>query len=194
VLIVPFLLLLSFRFSLPPFTSDSPGKYEVVLKHGGGLQTVAEWDVVPLAKSRKAKNGSSSFLPILPFSLLSFRLFVVILFVGDGMAPSMVTAARMLGHKSVNGKYQSTLTLDKSESLGLQMSASISPSPSLPTSSSPFPLCLPFLSWSRRHNQLSSSREQETYLFFSSFLLSLPSVQLTRSTLTSPTPPTRPRR
>jgi hypothetical protein len=34
----------------------SPGKYEVVLKHGGGLETIAEWEVKTLAESRKAKN------------------------------------------------------------------------------------------------------------------------------------------
>ena len=33
----------------------------------------------------------------------------------------MITAARLLGHKSVNGKYQSTLQLDKFPVLGHQM-------------------------------------------------------------------------
>ncbi|GAA6023667.1 hypothetical protein JCM10207_008742 [Rhodosporidiobolus poonsookiae] len=48
------------------------------------MEALAEWEVKPLADCRKASN--------------------VILFIGDGMAPSMVTAARLLGYKSVSGK------------------------------------------------------------------------------------------
>ncbi|GAA5851374.1 hypothetical protein JCM9279_001122 [Rhodotorula babjevae] len=83
----------------------NPGEYELKLKYNGGSETVAHWTVLPLAESRKAKN--------------------VILFVGDGMAPSMVTAARLLGHKTVNGKYKSKLQLDESEGFGMQMTHSL---------------------------------------------------------------------
>ncbi|GAA5868436.1 hypothetical protein JCM8547_006275 [Rhodosporidiobolus lusitaniae] len=86
-------------------TLYNPGTYEVVLKHGGGLETVAEWTVVPLAEKKLAKN--------------------VILFIGDGMAPAMVTAARLMGHTSINGKYQSQLRLDSAPGFGMQMTHSI---------------------------------------------------------------------
>ena len=34
----------------------------------------------------------------------------VILFIGDGMPQSAITAARLLAHKQINGKYQSTVS------------------------------------------------------------------------------------
>lgn len=37
------------------------------------------------------------------------------------MTTNMITAARLLAHKSINGKYQSTLQLDKFPTLGHQM-------------------------------------------------------------------------
>ncbi|GAA6023709.1 hypothetical protein JCM10207_008758, partial [Rhodosporidiobolus poonsookiae] len=86
-------------------TLFNPGTYELKLEYNGGMETLAEWEVKPLADCRKAKN--------------------VILFIGDGMAPSMVTAARLLGHKSVNGKYQSQLKLDSAPGFGMQMTHSI---------------------------------------------------------------------
>ncbi|GAA5944718.1 alkaline phosphatase [Sporobolomyces koalae] len=82
-----------------------PGDYYVKLKYNGGMETVAKWTVLPVAQKRKAKN--------------------VILMIGDGMAPSMITAARMIGHKTINGKYQSLMALDKSEGLGIQMTHSL---------------------------------------------------------------------
>ena len=78
-----------------------PGEWTAVLKYNGGSQTVAKWTVLPLSEKRLAKN--------------------VILFVGDGMAPAMVTAARLLGHKTVNGQYQTKLMLDSPESFGMQV-------------------------------------------------------------------------
>lgn len=70
----------------------SPGTYELVLKHGGGLETLAEWEVKPLADCKKAKNvRSRPFRPLPPRPFLTALLLLqVILFVGDGMAPSMV--------------------------------------------------------------------------------------------------------
>ncbi|KAH8201616.1 hypothetical protein TruAng_004222 [Truncatella angustata] len=82
-----------------------PGTYTVTLHYYGGETTTAEWVVRPLATSKKAKN--------------------VILFIGDGMTTNMITAARLLGHKSINGKYQSTLQLDKFPVVGHQMTHSI---------------------------------------------------------------------
>jgi alkaline phosphatase len=41
------------------------------------------------------------------------------------MTTNMITAARLLGHKSINGKYQSTLQLDKFPVLGHQMTHSL---------------------------------------------------------------------
>jgi hypothetical protein len=40
---------------------------------------------------------------------------------GDGMTTNMITAARLIAHKSINGKYQSTLQMDKFPVLGHQM-------------------------------------------------------------------------
>ncbi|PHH53731.1 Alkaline phosphatase 4 [Ceratocystis fimbriata CBS 114723] len=60
-----------------------PGEYEVTPTYYNGETTVANWVVHPISSDRKAKN--------------------VILFIGDGMTTSMITAARMLGHKSING-------------------------------------------------------------------------------------------
>jgi hypothetical protein len=37
------------------------------------------------------------------------------------MTTNMITAARLLGHKSINGKYQSTMQLDKFPVVGHQM-------------------------------------------------------------------------
>ncbi|KKF93605.1 Alkaline phosphatase [Ceratocystis platani] len=86
-----------------------PGEYEVTLTYYNGETTVANWVVRPIYSDRKAKN--------------------VILFIGDGMTTSMasfsITAARMLAHKSVNGKYQSHMAMDSFPVLGHQMTHSI---------------------------------------------------------------------
>lgn len=82
-----------------------PGEYVVTLKYYDGETTEAEWVVRPLAETKKAKN--------------------VILFIGDGMTTNMITAARLLGHKSINGKYQSLLALDDFPVVGHQMTHSI---------------------------------------------------------------------
>jgi alkaline phosphatase len=37
----------------------------------------------------------------------------VLFFIGDGMTISMQTAARLIAHKSINGKYQSLLQMDQ---------------------------------------------------------------------------------
>ncbi|TEA22273.1 Alkaline phosphatase H [Colletotrichum sidae] len=82
-----------------------PGEYKVTLAYYDGKTTTANWVVRPLATEKKAKN--------------------VIFFIGDGMTTNMVTAARLLGHKSINGKYQSSLALDKFPVIGHQMTHSI---------------------------------------------------------------------
>ncbi|OIW30378.1 alkaline phosphatase [Coniochaeta ligniaria NRRL 30616] len=83
-----------------------PGNYVVTLSaYNGAKVTKATWTVRPLAAAKKAKN--------------------VILFIGDGMTTNMITAARLLSHKMVNGKYQSLLQLDKFPVIGHQMSHSI---------------------------------------------------------------------
>jgi alkaline phosphatase len=71
------------------------------LTYYDGSTTVAEWLVRPLAEAKRAKN--------------------VILFIGDGMTTNMITAARLIGHKSVNGKYKSRLAMDGFPVLGHQM-------------------------------------------------------------------------
>ncbi|KAK8047012.1 alkaline phosphatase [Apiospora saccharicola] len=79
-----------------------PGKYTVTLNYYDGQKTTAEWVVRHLATQKKAKN--------------------IILFIGDGMTTNMITAARLLGHKTINGKYQSNLQLDHFPVIGHQMS------------------------------------------------------------------------
>ncbi|OTA91490.1 hypothetical protein M434DRAFT_76138 [Hypoxylon sp. CO27-5] len=82
-----------------------PGNYVVTLSYYDDQTTTANWVVRPLATQKKAKN--------------------VILFIGDGMTTNMITAARLLGHKSINGKYQSLLQMDQFPVLGHQMTHSI---------------------------------------------------------------------
>lgn len=102
-----------------------PGTYTVTLSYYDGEETTAEWTVRPIANERKAKN--------------------VIFFIGDGMTTNMVcaffrgvyenslltsiasqiTAARLLGHASINGKYQSLLKMDDFPVIGHQMTHSI---------------------------------------------------------------------
>lgn len=65
----------------------------MVLTYNGGMTTEATWEVLPLSDCKKAKN--------------------VIVFIGDGMATSMVSAARLLAHKTVNGRYQSRMKMDE---------------------------------------------------------------------------------
>ncbi|KAL2197497.1 alkaline phosphatase [Corynascus similis CBS 632.67] len=82
-----------------------PGEYTVKLKYYNGKTTTAKWTVRPLATKKKAKN--------------------VIFFIGDGMTTNMITAARLLGHKTVNGRYQSLLAIDDFPVLGHQMTHSV---------------------------------------------------------------------
>jgi len=81
-----------------------PGEYEATLSYNG-TTTVASWLVRDLSEVRKAKN--------------------VLLFIGDGMTTNMITAARLIGHKSVNGRYQSLMAMDQFPTLGHQMTHSI---------------------------------------------------------------------
>ncbi|KAF2131890.1 alkaline phosphatase-like protein [Dothidotthia symphoricarpi CBS 119687] len=82
-----------------------PGEYTATLHYNNGSSTKATWLVRDLAEERKAKN--------------------IIFFIGDGMTTNMITAARLIGHKSINGKYQSTMAMDKFPVLGHQMTHSI---------------------------------------------------------------------
>jgi alkaline phosphatase len=81
------------------------GEYVATLTYNGGSETVASWVVRDLDEVRKAKN--------------------VLLFIGDGMTTNMITAARLIGHKTVNGRYQSKMALDKFPVLGHQMTHSL---------------------------------------------------------------------
>ncbi|RDA89998.1 hypothetical protein CP533_2687 [Ophiocordyceps camponoti-saundersi (nom. inval.)] len=83
---------------------DKSGTYEVTLRYYGGQETKAQWTVRPRAE-KKAKN--------------------VILFIGDGMTTNMITAARLLAHSNINGRYQSRMRMDEFPVLGHQMTHSI---------------------------------------------------------------------
>ncbi|KAK4104757.1 alkaline phosphatase-like protein [Parathielavia hyrcaniae] len=82
-----------------------PGDYTVTLKYYDGKTTTAKWTVRPLATQKRAKN--------------------VIFFIGDGMTTNMITAARLLAHQSVNGRYKSQLAMDDFPVIGHQMTHSI---------------------------------------------------------------------
>lgn len=82
-----------------------PGEYVATLNYYGTQKTVANWVVRKMPTKRRAKN--------------------VILFVGDGMTTNMITAARLIAHKSVNGKYLTKMALDKFPVLGHQMTHSM---------------------------------------------------------------------
>lgn len=82
-----------------------PGEYEATLSYYGNQKTVANWLVRDLPTKRRAKN--------------------VILFVGDGMTTNMITAARLIAHRSINGKYMTKMALDRFPVLGHQMTHSM---------------------------------------------------------------------
>ncbi|KAM5476061.1 hypothetical protein MauCBS54593_000744 [Microsporum audouinii] len=84
---------------------DRPGMYEAVLTYYNGKKTTATWEVKELRTRRRAKN--------------------VILFIGDGMTTNMITAARLMAHQSINGKYQTKMQMDQFPILGHQMTHSM---------------------------------------------------------------------
>ncbi|TKA51403.1 hypothetical protein B0A49_10191, partial [Cryomyces minteri] len=82
-----------------------PGEYVATLTYNNGTKTTANWLVRSMAEVRKSKN--------------------VILFIGDGMTTNMITAARLIGHKSVNGRYKSRMMMDQFPVLGHQHTLSL---------------------------------------------------------------------
>ena len=81
-----------------------PGEYEATLSYNG-TTTTAYWTVRDLSEARRTQN--------------------VLLFIGDGMTTNMITAARLIAHKQVNGRYQSLMAMDQFPVLGHQMTHSI---------------------------------------------------------------------
>ncbi|OCK92351.1 putative extracellular phytase [Cenococcum geophilum 1.58] len=82
-----------------------PGEYTATLTYNNGTKTNASWLVRDLSQVRKTKN--------------------IILFIGDGMTTNMITAARLIAHKTVNGRYQTKMMMDQFPVLGHQMTHSI---------------------------------------------------------------------
>ena len=78
-----------------------PGEYVATLSYYDGSKTEATWLVRDEGQKRKAKN--------------------VILFIGDGMTSAMITAARLIAHQTINGKYTSKLQMDKFPVVGHQV-------------------------------------------------------------------------
>lgn len=78
-----------------------PGNYIATLTYQGGQSTVANWTVRDIPTTRRAKNA--------------------IMFIGDGMTTNMITAARLIAHQTINGKYQSLMAMDKFPVLGHQV-------------------------------------------------------------------------
>lgn len=81
------------------------GTYTATLTYSNGAKTTAEWLVRDLDEVAKTKN--------------------VVLFIGDGMTTNMISAARLIAHKTVNGRYQSLLQMDRFPVIGHQMTHSI---------------------------------------------------------------------
>ena len=81
------------------------GTYTATLTYNNGSKTTAEWLVRDLETVAKTKN--------------------VVLFIGDGMTTNMISAARLIAHQTVNGRYQSRLQMDQFPVLGHQMTHSI---------------------------------------------------------------------
>ena len=81
------------------------GEYTATLTYNNGTTTTASWLVRDLATVRKTKN--------------------IILFIGDGMTTNMITAARLIAHKQVNGRYQTRMQMDQFPVLGHQMTHSL---------------------------------------------------------------------
>lgn len=94
-----------------------PGEYVATLHYYNDTQTVANWLVRPLQEQKRAKNVIL-FIGKLAKSLSEE---IVNRFRGDGMTTNMITAARLIGHKSINGKYQTTMQMDKFPVVGHQM-------------------------------------------------------------------------
>ena len=82
-----------------------PGEYKACLTYNDGSTTEAYWTVKDIDEVRKTKN--------------------VLLFIGDGMTTNMITAARLIAHKQINGRYQSTMAMDKFPVVGHQMTHSL---------------------------------------------------------------------
>ncbi|KAL9125871.1 MAG: hypothetical protein Q9217_004984 [Psora testacea] len=82
-----------------------PGEYTATLTYYNGSKSTASWLVRDLATVRKTKN--------------------IVLFIGDGMTTNMITAARLIAHKSINGRYQSRMQMDQFPVLGHQMTHSL---------------------------------------------------------------------
>ena len=81
------------------------GEYTATLTYNNGTKTTASWLVRDLATVRRTKN--------------------IVLFIGDGMTTNMITAARLIAHKSINGRYQSKMQMDQFPVLGHQMTHSL---------------------------------------------------------------------
>ncbi|KIW18028.1 hypothetical protein PV08_02315 [Exophiala spinifera] len=82
-----------------------PGNYIATLNYRNGSQTYANWTVRDIAPQRKAKN--------------------IVMFIGDGMTTNMITAARLIAHQQINGKYQTKMAMDSFPVLGHQMTHSL---------------------------------------------------------------------
>ena len=95
-----------------------PGKYTAKLQYYNDSETVARWVVRESAYKRQAKNvlffiGDGAVLPVTCNSTSTFLQNIV-----AGMTQAMITAARMIAHKTINGRYQSLMQMDQMEALG----------------------------------------------------------------------------
>ncbi|KAL8979928.1 MAG: hypothetical protein Q9205_004859 [Flavoplaca limonia] len=83
-----------------------PGDYTATLTYNNGSKTTASWLVRDLVQVKKTKN--------------------IVLFIGlERMTTNMISAARLIAHQTVNGRYQSRMQMDQFPVLGHQMTHSI---------------------------------------------------------------------
>lgn len=97
-------------------TTADKRQFEISL-HRGGLRTVSS--LLKFSKGGQVHPPPTLTLTSRP---LLTRSFTAVLFIGDGMTTNMITAARLIAHQSINGKYQSLMAMDQFPALGHQVS------------------------------------------------------------------------
>ncbi|KAL8677284.1 MAG: hypothetical protein Q9186_006271 [Xanthomendoza sp. 1 TL-2023] len=96
-----------------------PGEYTATLSYNNGQKTTASWVVRDLATVRKTKNI------VLFIGVSNLRPPCYCTTADTIMTTNMISAARLIAHQTVNGRYQSRLQMDQFPVLGHQMTHSI---------------------------------------------------------------------
>ncbi|KAI4251403.1 MAG: hypothetical protein LQ352_004874, partial [Teloschistes flavicans] len=97
-----------------------PGEYTATLTYNNGQKTTASWLVRDLATVRKTKN----VVLFIGVHLLN-QSDVERISHGNRMTTNMLSAARLIAHQTVNGRYQSKLQMDQFPVLGHSMTSTV---------------------------------------------------------------------